>query len=42
MQKYGLLSEIRRRRKYRQMSEYLHKYPNLLDRKLTAERTNQK
>ena len=42
MQKYGLLSEIRRRRKYRQMGGYLHKYPNLLDRQFTAERPNQK
>lgn len=42
MQKYGLLSEIRRRRKYRQMGEYLHKYPNLLDRQFAAERPNQK
>jgi len=42
MQKYGLLSEIRRRRKYRKMGEYLHKYPNLLDRQFTAERPNQK
>jgi putative transposase len=42
MQKYGLLSEIRRRRKYRQMGEYLHKYPNLLDRQFTAEHPNQK
>jgi Transposase and inactivated derivatives len=42
MQKYGLQSEIRRRRKYRQMSEYLHRYPNVLDRKFTAERPNQK
>ena len=42
MQKYGLLSEIRRWRKYRQMSEYLHKYPNHLDRQFTAERPNQK
>jgi len=42
MQKYGLLSEIRRRRKYRQMGEHLHKYPNLLDRQFTARRPNQK
>jgi len=42
MQKYGLLSEVRRRRKYRQMGEYLHKYTNLLDRKFTAEHPNQK
>jgi transposase InsO family protein len=42
MQKYGLLSEIRRRRKYRQMSERLHKYPNLLNRQFTAQRPNMK
>ena len=42
MQKYGLLSEIRRRRKYRQMGEHLHKYPNLLDRQFIAESPNQK
>ena len=42
MQKYGLLSEIRRRRKYRQMGEHLHKYSNLLNRQFTAERPNQK
>jgi len=42
MQKYGLLSEIRRRRKYRQMGELLHRYPNLLDRRFTAGRPNQK
>jgi putative transposase len=42
MQKYGLLSEIRRRCKYRQMGEYLHKYPNHLDRQFTAEHPNQK
>lgn len=42
MQKYGLLSETRRRRKYRQMGEHLHKYPNLLNRQFTAQRPNQK
>ena len=31
MQKYGLLSEIRRVRKYQQMSDQLHRYPNLLN-----------
>ena len=31
MQKYGLLSVIRRK-KYRNYGEYLHKYPNLLNR----------
>lgn len=42
MHKYGLLSEVRRRRKYRQMGEQLHRYPNLLDRQFTAQRPNQK
>ena len=42
MQKYGLLSEVRRRRKYRYAGEYLHKYPNSLNRQFTAERPNQK
>ena len=42
MRKYNLLSEIRRRRKYRQMGEYFHRYGNLLDRNFTAERPNQK
>jgi len=42
MQKYGLLSEVRRRRKYRYTGEYLHKYPNSLNRQFTAERPNQK
>jgi len=42
MQKYGLLSEIRRRCKYRRMSERLHKSPNLLNRQFVAERPNRK
>lgn len=41
MQKYGLLSVIRRK-KYRNYGEYLHKYPNLLNRDFHAERPNQK
>lgn len=41
MQKYGLLSEIRRR-KYRQMGQPLHRYPNLLNRQFTAQRPNEK
>ncbi len=41
MQKYGLLSVIRRK-KYRNYGEYLHKYPNLLNRDFTTERPNQK
>ena len=42
MQKYGLLSEIRRRRKWVQMGQQVHKYQNLLDRKFNAERPNSK
>ena len=41
MQKYGLLSVIRRR-KYRNYGEYLHRYPNLLNRNFSAERPYQK
>ena len=41
MQKYGLLSVIRRK-KYRNYGEYLHRYPNLLNRDFSAIRPNQK
>ena len=41
MQKYGLLSVIRRK-KYRNYEEYLHKYPNSLNRDFNADRPNQK
>lgn len=42
MNKYNLLSEIRRRRKYRVMSQQLHRYPNLLNRDFNATRPNEK
>ena len=42
MNKYGLLAQIRRRRKYRQMGEQLHRYPNIFSRDFTAIRPNQK
>ena len=42
MRKYGLLSEVRRRKKYRVMSQQLHRYENLLNRDFTAQRPNQK
>ena len=42
MQKYGLFSEVRRKRKYQQMSNQLHRYPNLLNREFTAHRPNEK
>ena len=41
MQKYNLLSVIRRK-KYRNYSNYLHRYENLLNRDFYAERPNQK
>ena len=42
MRKYGLLSEIRRRRKYQVMGQQLHKYENLLNCDFTATKANQK
>lgn len=41
MQKYNLLSVVRRK-KFHYCSQYLHRYPNLLNREFTAERPNQK
>lgn len=42
MKKYNLLSEIRRRRKWIQMGQQLHKYKNLLNRYFCADQPNQK
>ena len=42
MKKYELLSEIRRRRKWRQMGQQLHKYENLLNREFQTDRPNHK
>lgn len=42
MNKYGLLSQIRRRRKYIYYSEYLHRYDNVLNRDFRADQPNQK
>ena len=42
MKKYGLLSEIRRRRKWQQMGQQVHKYKNLLNREFHAESPNSK
>lgn len=42
MNKYGLLSEIRRRKKYKYMGQQIHKYENLLNRNFTADRPNVK
>ena len=41
MQKYNLLSEVRRK-KYHNYGNVLHKYDNLLDRDFSADRPNQK
>lgn len=41
MHKYNLLSEVRRK-KYRDYNEYLHRYPNLLNRDFKSDRPNQK
>ena len=42
MNKYGLLSEIRRRKKYKYMGQQVHKYENLLNRSFIADRPNVK
>ena len=42
MQKYGLLSEIRRRKKYKVMGQQIHKYANTLNRDFHADKPNQK
>ena len=42
MNKYNLLSEVRRRRKYRRTDERIHRYENILNREFRAERANQK
>ena len=42
MKKYGLLSEIRRRRKWINLGQQIHKYKNLLNRQFRADRPNAK
>jgi transposase InsO family protein len=42
MNKYGLLSQIRRRRKYVQYCQHLHRYENILNRDFNAGSPNQK
>ena len=42
MNKYGLLSEIRRRKKYRPMGGQVYRYENLLNRNFRATMPNQK
>ena len=42
MKKYGLLSEIRRRRKWVNLGQQMHRYDNLLKRQFRADRPNTK
>ena len=42
MKKYGLLSEIRRRRKWVNLGQQVHRYDNLLKRQFRADRPNAK
>ena len=42
MKKYNLLSEIRRRRRWVNMGQQLHRYENLLDRQFQSDRPNHK
>ena len=42
MKKYGLLSEIRRRRKWVNLGQQVHKYKNHLNRQFRADRPNSK
>ena len=42
MKKYDLLSEIRRRRKWQQMGQLVHRYENLLNREFHADGPNRK
>ena len=42
MKKYGILSEIRRKRKWKNLGQQLHRYDNLLNRQFRADRPNTK
>ena len=42
MKKYGLLSEIRRRRKWINLGQQVHRYENLLNRQFRSDRPNTK
>ena len=42
MKKYGLLSEIRRRRKWVNLGQQVHKYENLLNRQFRVDKPNTK
>ena len=42
MKKYGILSEIRRKRKWQNLGQQIHRYRNLLNRQFFADRPNSK
>lgn len=42
MKKYGILSEIRRKRKWQNLGQQIHRYENLLNRQFQADRPNSK
>ena len=42
MKKYGILSDIRRRRKWQNLGQQIHRYENLLNRQFQADRPNAK
>ena len=42
MKKYGILSEIRRKRKWKNLGQQVHRYQNLLNRQFHADRPNHK
>ena len=42
MKKYGILAEIRRKRKWQNLGQQAHKYQNLLNRQFSATRPNEK
>ena len=42
MKKYGILSEIRRKRKWQNLGQQIHRYKNLLNRQFSADKPNSK
>ena len=42
MKKYGILSEIRRKRKWQNLGQQIHRYENLLNRQFQANHPNTK
>ena len=42
MKKYGILSEIRRKRKWKNLGQQIHRYENLLNRQFRSDRPNSK